>query len=301
MRCCLVLYLFSIVLLFKGNEMHGCNGQRLSADKSKHDEQAELAFIKYLISRGDFGEALFLLNDFHVSTSAQADSVCYLKGWTLYQQRSLLSSAGYFLKVSEESHLYPKSRFFGAYNLAHSGKYMQAKQTVGQFNSNYQGMYEAMAGFQLSGIALLERDLSAFSELSGNYSGRYNAFAAQEQYMMQHFNVLVHRPTRSPVIAGMLSAFVPGLGKIYAGKKGEGIAGFLYTLALGATAYDFYRGSGAKSALFIVSGSIASIFYIGNIWGSVTAVHRNNREFNYEMDQRILFDMHIPLRNAFNW
>lgn len=118
--------------------------------------------------------------------------------------------------------------------------------------------------------------------------------------MLGHHQELTNQRYRSPVIAGMFSAVIPGLGKFYAGKKGEGVAGLLYTAAFAATAYDFYKGSGPKSAMFIVTGTVAAIFYIGNIWGSVVAVHRNNREFNYEIDQRILFDMHIPLRNAFN-
>lgn len=301
MRGCPALLLTVALFLFMGKTLHGCNAIQLTDDRSTFDEHAEMTFIKYLISRGDFGEALFLLNDVDVTVPVLADSVYYFKGWTLYQQKALLSSASYFLAVSDESQLYPKSRLFGAYNLAHSGQYMQAKEAIGQFNSQNQDLYEAISNFQLSGIALLERDMSAFTELSGNYSGRYNAFAAQEQHMVRHFNMLINRKTQSPVIAGMLSAVVPGLGKIYAGKRGEGIAGFLYTMALGATAYDFYRRGGGNSILFIVSGSIASIFYIGNIWGSVTAVHRTNREFNYEIDQRILFDMHIPLRNAFSW
>jgi len=51
--------------------------------------------------------------------------------------------------------------------------------------------------------------------------------------------------------------------------------------------------------LFILSASAAGAFYVGNIVGSATAARRVNQEFNHEMDQRVLFDMHIPLRNAF--
>ena len=52
--------------------------------------------------------------------------------------------------------------------------------------------------------------------------------------------------------------------------------------------------------MFILSSALATIFYAGNIWGSAVSVKRIQAEKKYEMDQRILFDMHIPLRNAYN-
>jgi hypothetical protein len=100
-------------------------------------------------------------------------------------------------------------------------------------------------------------------------------------------------------VAGMLSAAVPGLGKMYAGKPAEAVSGFLYVGAMMAASYDFYNRWGAGNPFFIVSAGITSLFYIGNIWGSVIAVNRSNYEFNHEIDQRILLDMHIPLRNLF--
>jgi TM2 domain-containing membrane protein YozV len=96
-----------------------------------------------------------------------------------------------------------------------------------------------------------------------------------------------------------MSAALPGLGKLYAGKPAEAISGFLYVGAMMATTYDFYNRQGLKSPFFIISAGLTSIFYIGNIWGSAMAVNRTKQEFNYEIDQRILLDMHIPLRNLF--
>lgn len=124
--------------------------------------------------------------------------------------------------------------------------------------------------------------------------------AEEEARLLAYRESLLQAPVRSPFMAGLLSAAVPGLGKVYAGKTAEGIAGFIYVAAMGATAWDFYRGAGPRSALFILSASITGVFYLGNIFGSATAVRRQQNELNHEMDQRILFDMHIPLRNTFN-
>lgn len=261
---------------------------------------AEIDFIRYMMSRGDHNEALFLLEDMQSLTPSQADTVAYLKGWALYQQNVLFPSAMALLKVSEQSPYFLKSRFFAAYNMAHAGHVSRGRQILGSLAGLPDGMHQAMQNFQLGGMALLERDYTSFQTHVMSFTESYQAFARQEPRLVDHYQALLDVPVRSPFIAGLLSAAVPGLGKVYAGKTGEGIAGFLYTLSFGATAYDFYRGAGPQSALFIISASVAGIFYIGNIWGSMVAVNRIKQEFHYEIDQRILFDLHIPLRNAFN-
>ena len=259
----------------------------------------EVSFIRYLIGRDDYRESLFLLEKLEPENSRQLDSLHYLKGWVHYQQKELDRSAEYFLKVSNDSPVYRKSRFFAAYNLAHKGDTPKARGVLERTDTGQNDSHHALQRLQLGGIALLERDLEQYRLQAADFSGNYHVTATQEQQMVHHYNRLKERRASSPFVAGMLSAAVPGLGKIYAGKPAEGVAGFLYVAALGLTAFDFYRGSGPDSVLFVLSVSAAGAFYVGNIVGSVTASRRVNQEFNHEMDQRILFDMHIPLRNAF--
>jgi hypothetical protein len=60
------------------------------------------------------------------------------------------------------------------------------------------------------------------------------------------------------------------------------------------------RKDGVSSPRFIIYGSLFSLFYIGNIWGSALSVKIKRQEFNEKIDEQILFDMHIPLRTLFN-
>ncbi len=266
------------------------------------DEQMreEMDFIIYLMGRGDLDESLFLLEGIKPQGIKWRDSLNYLTGWVLYRQKNLNASAGFLLKVSRESPVFHKSHFFGAYNLAHTGDYAGAGSVLSYVTVERETMLAAMRRLQQAGLALLGRDLDGYKGHARQFSGRYHVMAAEERRMGQHYSLLRETPDKSPWIGGLLSAAVPGLGRVYAGKTAEGIVGFLYVAALGLTSYDFYRGSGARSPLFILSASVTGIFYVGNIAGSATAVRRANKEFNHEMDQRILFDMHIPLRNAFN-
>ncbi len=261
--------------------------------------QRELHFVRHLIGRNEFKEGLFILENLEVREASLLDSVNYYHGWIRYQQKDLLPSAAFLLKVSTDSPLFEKSRFFASYNLAHAGQISLADSVLEQLHIEQSGVLFALQNFERAGIALLRRDFDDFDNRSGLFLGDYNAFALQERNLAEYAAGLQQQPVRSAAVAGLLSAAVPGLGKVYAGKTAEGIAGFLYVGAMALTSYDFYRRSGPANGFFIFSATVTGIFYVGNIWGSAVAVSRKRNEFNHEMDQRILFDMHIPLRNIF--
>lgn len=260
----------------------------------------DIDFILYLIGREDYAESIFLLEKLRPVGQNLVDSVHYLTGWVYYRQKKLDVSAASLLQVSETSPVYHKAYFFGTYNLAHTGNAGDARGVLQALHVEPGSMLYAMRNLQMAGLNLLKRDFRGFETSSAGFSGSYHVMARQETRMHQHYSELSERRDASPWAAGILSAAVPGLGRVYAGKTAEGIVSFLYTAALGFTAYDFYRGAGARSPLFIISATLAAVFYAGNILGSATAARRINNEFYHEIDQRILFDMHIPLRNAFN-
>ncbi len=261
--------------------------------------RAELDFVLYLMGRGDFRESLFLLEGLGPGSASLEDSLHYLTGWVLYHQKMLEPSASRLMQVSYESPVYHKSHFFAAYNLAHAGNTRQARSVLQSVEVAGSGLPLAMLGFQLGGIDLLERNLDAYAAAAPGRVSGHHALAHHEGRMQQHYTRLRSSSQPVPMVAAGLSAIVPGLGKIYAGKPAEGIAAFLYTTALGLAAYDAYRGGGTGNPLFLVTATVTAVFYGGNILGSATAARRTQNEFKHEMDQRILFDMHIPLRNAY--
>ena len=78
----------------------------------------------------------------------------------------------------------------------------------------------------------------------------------------------------SPWVAGMMSVVIPGSGKIYAGKTGQGIITFIQNVALGVQAYEAYRRDGWKSPRFLIYGGLFSFFYVGNVWGCLLYTSR---------------------------
>ena len=83
---------------------------------------------------------------------------------------------------------------------------------------------------------------------------------------------------KSPAVAVLLSAVLPGSGKIYAGR---GVDGLSSALATGAPAFFSIRGfrrDGASSIRGWLEGSLSLGFYLGNLWGSAVAARQAGHE-----------------------
>lgn len=98
-------------------------------------------------------------------------------------------------------------------------------------------------------------------------------------------------PRKSPFVAGAMSTFLPGMGKVYAGKWKDGLVSLLF---VGANAYSSYRGfsnSGIRSPYGWLFGSLTAGFYIGGIYGSQKAA----RIYNHELEAKIKNDVYTRL------
>jgi len=82
-------------------------------------------------------------------------------------------------------------------------------------------------------------------------------------------------PYRSPLLAGVLSALLPGTGQLYAGEPRDALLSFLVNGALIAATYQAFDkevyGVGG------VVGVVALGFYSGSVYGAVNSAHHANR------------------------
>ena len=258
-------------------------------------------FAEHLINLESYHDAIYYINSntLNGNTLSLRDSMNYLKGWGHYSLKELEASANSLLQVSSNSNFYLKSRFFAAYNYSHL-KQVKHSDYILKTLLNATG-FEELRTFELAGNALLKRDIPLFEKTYKQLEGKDNfAFSLEKQKLFDYHLEIKNHKNKSPFMAGLFSALIPGSGKIYAGKTGEGIASFIIVGAAGFTALENYNKLGAKHAKTILFSSLFSVLYIGNIYGSVFTVKLVNEEFNYEMDHKILFNMHIPLRNIFN-
>ncbi len=83
-------------------------------------------------------------------------------------------------------------------------------------------------------------------------------------------------PHRSPLLAGLLSAVLPGAGYFYLGEPGTGLAAIAWNGLFGFGVYDAaaHRLWGIASVL----GVLEAMWYGGAIFGSVSGAHKFDRD-----------------------
>ena len=112
----------------------------------------------------------------------------------------------------------------------------------------------------------------------------------EQREIINYYKQKLNLPQKSLTTAGLLSAVVPGLGKIYAGEIGDGITALIINGLLGFLAYDNFR-AGHQFRGWLFTG-LTAFFYGGNIYGSVAAAQIFNKRVrvNYEEELRIYLE-----------
>ena len=98
-------------------------------------------------------------------------------------------------------------------------------------------------------------------------------------------------PTRSPFLAGVLSTVVPGAGRLYTGRLGDALASLVTVGLAGWQAYDGFQRDGLSSVKGWTFGTLGSVFYVGNIYGSVVSA----RVYNQNIEDEFLATVSVEL------
>lgn len=249
-------------------------------------------FVEYLIDNGLKKDAKALLSR---NTYAPSDTLTYLRAWTAYNLKELEVSRELFRAVPSGSPFGDKSLFYSVAVSAHLGEY---SEPVGWLDA-YDGGYQDVKNLQLAGLALLRDDPSAFLEASGRFGDGSFALQQPQKDLYSIYSQRYGEKAKSPWLAAAASAVVPGLGKVYAGNLGEGIATFLITGVLGAITAEHWVKDGPGDWKTIVPGALCAVFYIGNIYGSYVSVSIQQNKIKDAQTTAILYNIHIPLRSVF--
>ncbi|WP_319591467.1 tetratricopeptide repeat protein [uncultured Draconibacterium sp.] len=262
--------------------------------------KGQIPFIRHLVNSGFYEEAIFVIgNDKKDYSAQQRDSINYYNGWAHYSLKNLQESSSSFLKVSDTSPFYNKSYFFAGYNQIYLGNYGEARSILDRIDRSDEPILW-LYNFELSGIEMLNGkwpEAKQYLELVPEENAVLNnqVLALNEIWKEQE----QHRE-KSPVAAGIMSAILPGSGKIYVGKTGAGIASMIGNIGFGLITWENYRKSGLADVKTILFGSIFAVNYVSNIYGSVVSVKVIENEYENAIHNQILFQLHIPLRNFFD-
>lgn len=276
------------------------------------DPQDEIEFISHLISQEFWGDAIYTVEQFEdehadwLNRNPQvSDSLNFWAGWSGYNRRELTYASDRLGSVSKQSPLFEQSRFFRGYMLAHLSVEEQSSEllnsavaSVSSLNPDRELLQE-LKSFELAGFALLDRDYPAFDEHASDFTKNYHAMAGQQQNFREYAEELRGISGKSPWVAGVMSAAIPGSGKMYAGRRGDGISTFLQVAVFGGVFAESVLNAGWNHPRTWISGAGLGIFYSANIRGSIASVRITQQEVYEQVDQQILLDLHIPLRTIF--
>jgi outer membrane protein assembly factor BamD (BamD/ComL family)/TM2 domain-containing membrane protein YozV len=96
-------------------------------------------------------------------------------------------------------------------------------------------------------------------------------------------------PEKSPVLAGVMSAILPGSGYIYAEHYGDGITAFLINgLFIAGTITAIHQENYAVAGIV---GGVGVPFYLGNIYGSANAA----KKWNLGIRNEVIHKIHLTL------
>ena len=105
---------------------------------------------------------------------------------------------------------------------------------------------------------------------------------AEDSDLSGSLNYLNHRsrqgrdiPHRSPFIAALMSAFVPGLGRGYCGRWGDGFFSFIVVGAPAGLAAYMWE---SDRTFAVIMATAAAFFEVGNIYGSAKGASVYNSE-----------------------
>ncbi|MDY0083566.1 MAG: hypothetical protein RBR74_10320, partial [Ignavibacteriaceae bacterium] len=106
-------------------------------------------------------------------------------------------------------------------------------------------------------------------------------FNVQEKPVVQNFFLRKTDPDyKNEILAGVYSAIVPGLGKIYTENYSDGITSFLITGLFSYLAYtNFEHNHPVRAWIFTVIGAG---FYAGNIYGSIASAQIFNIKIDFD-------------------
>ncbi|RPI67954.1 MAG: hypothetical protein EHM47_15100 [Ignavibacteriales bacterium] len=143
--------------------------------------------------------------------------------------------------------------------------------------------------------------LTSMSYLYSGLNGRLkeeiiDPFGVEERGTISSFyDQKVNPPYKNEVSAGILSAIIPGSGKMYVGEWGDGITALIVTSLFAFLAYDNFKADHTTRA-WIFTG-LGAFFYAGNIYGSVASAQIFNARIELEFNDGL--NLFLEQKNYF--
>jgi TM2 domain-containing membrane protein YozV len=178
-----------------------------------------------------------------------------------------------FSEIKAESLFYEESEKEYFKILFQSGKYEELQNSiVNKDGKDFQRLLYLSYLFTSDNLPYQQNFLEFFS-------------LTEQENILNFYNQKKDPPYKNPLLSGVISAIIPGSGKIYLGEVGDGIVAFLATSVFTFLSYDnFSNDHNFRGWLF---AGLGFFFYAGNIYGSVAAAQIYNARIDYEYNANL--------------
>jgi len=270
------------------------------ANNSSAQVSKDLEYIDFLIGNNQYTDAGFFLNVIDSSrlNSPAKDSLNYFYAKNYHFKKKSDSASVFYGKVRPSSNYYVRAVLYGSLNDLYANKYITGR--LFEINVDTSKILNQQKKIQLCGLWILKRNLKAADSISNGFDYASYLYSREEESLVKLSAEASKMSKKKPVVAAMLSAVVPGLGKYYAGRRGQAIATFFSTIGLGLISAESLYRSGFKSPQFIISASVFSMFYIGNIVGSGYSVRMVKKKKENLINNEVKSVVHSSLRRIYN-
>lgn len=228
-------------------------------------------FADHLFCSKDYLRAVFEYEEYLKYFSD--DTVIFKVALGYSKIENFNKAADQFINISPQSEFYLVSRL----------EYLKSKilsedfESINRFNISDKSTDE----IKLINISYLLRE--AILPGKDNFLNVFDEQDKNEVKML--YNYKNYPPYKSPVTAGILSALIPGSGKIYTGQISEGITSFLLNGLFAFISYNnFQNHHNVRGWIF---AGVTALFYSGNIYGSAVSAQIYNAGIDYEYSERV--------------
>jgi tetratricopeptide (TPR) repeat protein len=223
--------------------------------------------------------------------SAKADYAAFEIGMAYFKGEEYGAAARSFLAVREK---YPESGYAipagylegsSQWKLKNYDRARAALETLAEQHPESEYAPRSLVVICLAALDENKAEVSrqALKRFLDRYAGHRGAENVSEALTL--LDLYQQLPEKSPVLAGVMSAILPGSGYIYAEHYGDGITAFLINgLFIAGTVTSIHQENYAVAGIV---GGVGVPFYLGNIYGSANAVKKWNLAVRNKIIQKI--------------
>jgi TM2 domain-containing membrane protein YozV len=181
----------------------------------------------------------------------------------------------FFLKINQNSEYYENAKLELLKILFLQEKYSELRESVKLDRQN------KSAGTKLFYFTYL-KDNEKLPDLK-EFIKPFDAIMKDDVTIL--YETKTNPPNKSPLTSAILSALIPGAGKLYTGEISDGIFALITTGVFSFLAYDnFNADHNFRGWLF---SSLAAGFYAGNVYGSYASAQMYNVRIKYEFNLQL--------------